>query len=199
MNIQGLTVNDIQGLTVNKLVEVKDLVQSPNIIALTETHSKFDRFQLSKDFKKTEQFKSKNERKGGLMLLYKDDEKIGVEKLSTNHNDLLHDRIIVHGFLFHIIFVYFSVSDKETNNKIKTNIDEILRMTDDKPLILLSDFNDHLGFLGHQKLDQNGKFILEFMENFNLTFFNDVEECQGVYTWTNNNDMRSVIDYILIN
>ena len=63
------------------------------------------------------------------------------------------------------------------------------------------DFNRHVGtvgFLGGQALANNGRFIIEIMEDFGLTCLNADAECQRLYTWEARNQ-NSLIDYALVN
>ena len=51
--------------------------------------------------------------------------------------------------------------------KIKNKVREVVEEIDvDENLILLGDFNAHLGFVGPQ--NKNGKVVIELMETFNL-------------------------------
>ena len=62
----------------------------------------------------------------------------------------------------------------------------ILKEKEENPVLLLGDFNGHVGFLGEQKLNINGKLILEWLDKYDLTILNDVCECEGTYTWSLN-------------
>ena len=50
-------------------------------------------------------------------------------------------------------------------------MENILKDKEEKPVLLLGDFNGHVGFLGDQKLDVNGKLILEWLDKYDLTMF----------------------------
>ena len=52
--------------------------------------------------------------------------------------------------------------------------------------------------LGNQRLDDNGKFILDLMTEYNMILLNDDSNCIGTYT-RSRNKQKSVIDYILVN
>ena len=92
-----------------------------------------------------------------------------------------------------------SNSSKERNRGIKERIEIILNeMEINEHLILMGDFNGHLGIIGKQKENENGKIIKDLANKYNLVIANLEESCEGVYTW-GKNESTSVIDYILIN
>ena len=101
-----------------------------------------------------------------------------------------------------IILVYMSVEtkseDKERNEKIKREIDEKLEENQDTAIMLLGDFNGHVGFLGRQKVDRNGRFATEMMNNNKTILLNCDDKCDGIYTWESK-EYRSAIDYVLVN
>ena len=56
-----------------------------------------------------------------------------------------------------ILAVYMSTSDLDRNNEIKEEIVEIIgKYSDEQNLIILGDFNAHLGYIGMQPLNNNG-------------------------------------------
>ena len=69
---------------------------------------------------------------------------------------------------------------------------------EDEALIIIGDFNGHIGILGEQNLDKNGQVILEWMNNYSLILLNSDDECRGTYTWSRGSQ-KSVIDYMLVN
>ena len=50
------------------------------------------------------------------------------------------------------------------NTKLRGEIEKILDKHYESNLIILGDFNAHVGFKGRQKLDNNGKMVLEWLE-----------------------------------
>lgn len=64
--------------------------------------------------------------------------------------------------------------------------------------MLLEDFNGHTGYLREQRLDSNGKFILDLMTDHTMTLLNDDSRCAGTYTWRRD-QQKIVIDYIPVN
>ena len=45
----------------------------------------------------------------------------------------------------------------------------------------MRDFNCHLGFLGYQEENENGRMIMEFIDGNNLILLNSDEKCQGTF------------------
>ena len=62
----------------------------------------------------------------------------------------------------------------------------------------MGDFNGHIGLLGKQKLNRNGKVVLNLMEKYNLILLNMDANCCGETTRSQNNE-QSTIDYVLVN
>lgn len=61
-----------------------------------------------------------------------------------------------------LVLVYFDVIDRERNQGIKYILEARLEeIENDERLILLGDFNGHLGFIVPQKLNWKGKITLE--------------------------------------
>ena len=160
---------------------------------------KFGKYIWADELDVIEQFRDKDDKKGGgLTIMWKKSVGIEIKKNKEQHQDVLHVTVKVHGYSFEMILLYISVSDKERNLQIKEKVENILKEKEENPVLLLGDFNGHVGFLGEQKLDINGKIILEWLDKYDLTMLNDVCECEGTYTWSVNN-LKSVIDYMFIN
>ena len=93
---------------------------------------------------------------------------------------------------------YLDVKDRNRNNKIYR---EIIRLIDEigeeKLLVIMGDFNGHVGFLGPQELNLNGKLLLDFVEKQNLIMLNADDKCEGEITRLQRGEM-SVLDYIMV-
>ena len=140
----------------------------------------------------------KDKKGGGIMLLY--NKKNHIEKLDSGHSDVLYVNSNVNNLNFKMITTYLDVKDINKNHKIKEITMKILEKNnnEDIPLILLGDFNAHLGFLGNQKLDVNGNLLLDIAEKYNLIILNGDPLCKGEITWSRNN-LKSTKDFILCN
>ena len=130
-------------------------------------------------------------------MLYRKDQGIKLTKIQTKSKDMFFTTGIIGKWEINIIVIYFSVNDKERSNEMRKEIERIIEGKEE-PLLITGDFNGHVGLTGDQKLDTNGKMILEWMEKYRLIMLNDDERCKGVYTW-NRGEQKSVIDFALIN
>ena len=52
-----------------------------------------------------------------------------------------------------------------------------------KTTIVLGDFNGHLGYLGNQEENMNGKFINKMIQEEYLIILNIDSRCKGTNTW----------------
>lgn len=94
-----------------------------------------------------------------------------------------------------------TIEDKQRNKSMESEIIERIQECQkqkDEALVLLGYFNGHIGYLGSQRLGNNGKFILDPMTEHNMILLNDDSRCTGTYTW-NRDQQKSVIDYVLVN
>ena len=63
----------------------------------------------------------------------------------------------------HIVLVYFSVVSKQEDNtrneRLKKEVEDIIAKAkqEQEVVIILGDFNGHIGLLGKQREDENGK------------------------------------------
>ena len=62
----------------------------------------------------------------------------------------------------------------------------------------MGDFNAHVGIMGEQELNYNGKIVLDIMTENNMIMLNDTDKCKGTYTWSRGQS-KSVIDFVLVN
>ena len=129
------------------------------------------------------------------MVLCKKEQGIVLTKVETKCRDILHVNVCISGREVTLTVVYFSVSEKERNVKMRKEIEDILERNDET-LLIIGDFNGHVGFKGDQNLDINGKMILDWMERYKVIMLNDDTRCQGEYTWRKK-EKKSLIDYAL--
>ena len=219
LNIQGLTNEkkyEIRRLfgseeheteTLNKKIEKTALDEENNAIeiaALVETHVRNDRFTWDSRWKIHEKRRRDKEKKGGgLLILYKEDAHIMLEEESVENSDILVVKGSIGEIKVKIILVYYttrtSSGSKEINQKITSSIKDVLERTeDDEHVMIMGDFNGHLGITGDQKIDENGKVVKELANEYNLMIANLDDKCTGEVTWERG-EQRSAIDYILLN
>ena len=199
---------NIQCLTEAKKYELRRLITEEEntikIIALVETHIRDDRFAWRNDMKIHEKRRQQKDKKGGgLLIMYKDSSNMKLEEVNVQNNDIL----VLKGFIgrhkVKLVLVYYttrsSSGSREINQRITSCIEEIMESADDEEhIIIMGDFNGHLGWIGDQKLDENGKIVKEIAYKYNMTIANMDEKCTGEITWTRG-EQKSTIDYMLIN
>lgn len=74
------------------------------------------------------------------------------------------------------------VQDQGRNGLIRGELERKLLELSDENLLVMEDFNDHLGIIGKQRVDRNGKYVLELMRRWNLTLLNADDRCDGEIT-----------------
>ena len=200
----GLNLINIQGLTKPKLAELEEMFSEQcDILCITETHQKLDKLETDKSLIRIESMRKANDKKGGgLMILYKRNSGINLSKKPSKNEDILE----VEGTIAHqpvrLILLYMSVEnkpeDRNRNLLLKQEIEAKLDEKEDIATMLLGDFNGHVGFLGSQKEDKNGKFVSDLMSKNKMILLNCDEICSGLYTW-GKREQKSVIDYVLVN
>ena len=52
----------------------------------------------------------------------------------------------------------------------------------DELIFTVGDFNAHVGIIGKQELNYNGKIVLDIMTENNMIMINDTVKCKGTYT-----------------
>ena len=175
-----------------------------NILCLTETHHKVERFVCNKKLEKFETMRLEPDKGGGgLQILTRKCDGLEFEKIENENRDILEIEGSCLGIDMKIILVYFDVDKGPKgivrNKKIRENIEERIENNEKKGLIIMGDFNGHLNILEKdRKNDKNGDMVLEWMEEFNLKLMNATEKCRGTYTRIVG-DQKSALDFILVN
>ena len=119
----------------------------------------------------------------GLMIINKKNSIFKLNKKETNHSDILLTMCSMINFEFMIILVYFACDNNERNKKISSEVERLIRKYENMPVLILGDMNAHVGFLGPQKLNNNGRIILDWLDRLDLTLLNLDVNCQGEITW----------------
>ena len=70
--------------------------------------------------------------------------------------------------------------------------------SEDELIFILGDFNTHLGIIGDQDANYNGKIVLDMMTEDSMILLTDTEKCKTIYT-RGRGDQKSAIDFILVN
>ena len=126
-----------------------------------------------------------------------------LEQVDTKQEDILILRGTLTSMKVTIILIYLSVirsaSERKSNQEIMTEIGRgISHCDDDEFVFIMGDFNAHVGIIGDQKLNYNGKIVLDIMTENNMIMLNDTDKCTGTYTWSRGQS-KSVIDFVLVN
>ena len=84
-----------------------------DILCLTETQQKIDRFEFSKGIKSIANMRKKEDKKGGgLLIMYKNINLIELQKIPTKCADILHVMGKIMSEKVRLILVYFSVCEE---------------------------------------------------------------------------------------
>ena len=195
-----LLLINAQGLTQEKMCEVEEKTDSSTIFCITETQHKRVKVQTLPTTNIICKMRALNDKKGGgLMVVYKPSNLLKIKEVMCGHDDILVVECKYVDISFKIILVYMSTDDGNRNSRILNYIERLINDFDEnESLFLMGDFNGHVGFIGPQDLNKNGKIVINLMEKYNLSMLNVDINCQGVITWSQG-EKRSVIDFVLVN
>ena len=181
-----------------KISEAEDFLNDFTLFCLTETRQKQQNKKLKDNTGCVTSMRNKDEKEGGgIMVLFKETF-FKIEKQKCVINDVLFLSCKILNFSFKLIVTYFDTADYNKNVRIKDNITDLLDKFTNIPVILLGDFNGHLGFLGKQPLDRTGNLVLDIAEKYNMIILNGYPLCVGETTWSRG-EQSSSIDFILCN
>ena len=166
--------------------------------------TKQENIQINKNIANINSMREKEDRKGGgLMVLYRKNNKINLKKIENKNNNIMEMEGRCLGLKLRIVLVYFDVrkgaKGLNANRKIEKAVEKIIEKDEEEALVILGDFNGHIGIMEENSpLDRNGKMILRWLDDYNLTLLNLDDKCEGTYTRTFKKQ-KSIIDYVLIN
>ena len=101
-------------------------------------------------------------------------------------------------FHFVLIIPYLSTNNLSRNKQIYIELYQLINNNTDKNILILGDFNGHIGILGPQILNSKGKDMLKFAEDNNLNILNLDPDCSGEIT-RYQYPHKSAIDFALCN
>ena len=172
-------------------MEVEKLINDHTILFLTETQQKLDTTIWNSSYKKYINMRDKQSKKGGgLMIVHNNNQAYTeLEQVDTKQEDILILRGTLKSMKVSIILIYLSVirgaTERKSNQGIMTEIRRgISRCDDDELVFIMGDFNAHVGIIGEQELNYNGKIVLDIMTENNMIMLNDTDKCKGTYTWS---------------
>ena len=196
----NLWLLNIRGLNKTKLQELYNSINigELDIVCLTETHEKCCSVQIPKCYNYATRRRDLKDKKGGGLMIQMG-KKVIHKVITTRSSDLLFIEVEIRNITLKILLVYMDVTNEERNVKIRRELNEILEQSlEEDNLIILGDFNGHVGFIGPQDINRNGKYVLELMEKYNLILVNGDDRCNGEIT-REENGFKSAIDFILVN
>ena len=141
---------------------------------------------------------------GGLIIVHNNNQAYTeLEQVETKQEDILILRGTLKSTKVTIILIYLSVirgaTERKSNKGIMTEIRRGISHCDDDELVfIIGHFNVHVGIIGEQELNYNGKSVLDSMTENNMIMLNDTDKCKGTYTWSRGQS-KSVIDFVLVN
>ena len=161
---------NVQGLTQLKWCELSAVIDGDDcgkLLAITETQKKYENFSISESYKYVTSMRGMQDKRGGGLMVVARAEEIEMEKKECNNPDVMVVGVEWQGWKFRMILVYMDVQEEARNIRIRNRVREVVEGIDvEENLILLGDFNAHLGFVGPQKLNKNGKVVVDLMESW---------------------------------
>ena len=216
MNIRGkrviFQVLNIRGFNKGKYTELENMFfqdsEVINIVCLTETQHKYEKVLIHKDLRSFTAMRNAQDKKGGgIQVILPRIRQIRLNKVENENKDLLELEGVLFGIEIKILVVYFDSKKygegRKRNHGLRKILEDKLENNDKDGLLVMGDFNGHIKMLDQSKEDANGKMVLKWMDEFNLTLLNLDEKCKGLYTWRrkllNGKEQKSAIDFILVN
>ena len=188
MNIEGLTCEKIEEMEYLMLNEFVD------VLVLTETHCRGNKFDWSDNIKVLEvQRKLEDKRGGGILVAIKVKEGRFISKVEGENRDIIQVVYRDSGYECHIVGTYWDVVDRERNLMIEKEIGKICRSEEN--ILVVGDFNAHLPEIDGRS-NWNGERLRGIIEENGLLNVGISEKCVGKYTWDRNGS-KTVIDYVL--
>jgi len=188
-------------LTQPKMIEIENLLETNdniNVYCLVETHQTRNSIKTRESTKYLSKMRNISDKKGGGLLIIWKDENLMFEEIIFQNPDILAVNININKQHFILILVYVASNDDKRNILIYKDLEKLYDKYKDEKLLFLGDFNGHIEILGNQKINQNGKKLMSFIDRFNLYILNLDQNCSGEITWKRN-EMESVIDFAITN
>jgi len=196
---------NVQGLTNEKYTEIYREIDEMTIMCLIETQKKVDNIRVGHHLKVINSMREMEDRRGGgIMTIYEENRDKWFDKIDSKHRDCM----VLKGRLgrekVNLTIVYLRTgNDRAVVEQNREVLMHVMRGVEEaeyrgEVYIMIGDFNGHLGYLGYQEENENGKEINKFIEESGLLLMNIDEKCEGLYTWERG-ESKSAIDLVLIN
>ena len=196
---------NIQGLTNVKYSEIYGEIGEGVVMCLTETQKKVNNIRVAENLITIESMREMEERRGGgVMVLFEEKEDLRLEKEVNEYRDCLEMKGNFGREMVNLTVVYLRTGsgreELEQNREILERMKEKAWEAEERGegYIAVGDFNGHLGYLGYQEENENGKNVNKMIEESGLLLLNVDDKCEGVYTWRRG-DSKSAIDLVLAN
>ena len=201
---------NVRGWTVGKLEDISKECSDWGIdfLGITETQLRERLAENNEEYTMINKGRSKWMKKGGgIGFLYKNNKVKILEEIDVGC-DLKQEDILAILIEFSngkkldkilIILCYMTVEGPDArvdNIKKYESIERVMKLYPKEKTIIMGDMNAHIGILG-EKINCNGKKLIEFSEKENLEILNTTI-AKGKVTWASGNN-KSAIDYVLCN
>ena len=192
---------NVQGLTASKYAEIVHMILGDKlrIVCLVEINHKRDNFHVNKDINFLSKYRKIGDKNGGgIWCLWNSKFNIKIEEIQNPNPDILPVNVQISNFNLKLIITYLATNDDNRNNKIYKELDKLSEHKPIDNMLIVGDFNGHIGSLGPQPPNSKGKKMLQYVDRNNLNILNLDPRCSGEIT-RKQNDAESVIDFFLIN
>ena len=193
---------NVQCLTQQKMIEIEDhmnLSCDNSIICLIETHQKRKTIKISDGIDSLHKMRDVSDKKGGgILTIWRKSQSIKIDMIKSSSPDFMICTVSINQISFILLVIYAATNDVSRNDVLYKEIFSFMMKYEDEKMLIIGDFNGHIGLLGKQKIDKNGRRVLDLADRFNLSILNLDDKCVGDITWSQRG-MESVIDFALIN
>ena len=180
-------------------IEEKIMEKENSIFCVVETHQKRNNIHINDNINFLSKMRETKDKKGGgIALIWNKNDAPKVEEIVSSHSDILVSKINIGDCSFYIIVVYMSTNDDNRNCILYKELGKFTEKFLNEKILILGDFNGHIGVVGPQKMNKNGQKLINFTDKYNLNILNLDTNCSGEITWEQG-IMNSAIDYALCN
>ena len=146
-----------QGLTQAKTIEIEKILAQDemSLCFLVETHLTRNSLKFDNNIKFLSQMRKLDDKKGGGLMIIWNNTRFTLEKIDTKHPDLLASSCLIGNLSFTIILVYISTNDNKRNDIIYGELNLLIEKYQHSKLVILGDFNGHIGIIGPQPINKN--------------------------------------------
>ena len=95
-----------------KLSELEEMVTDTEMICITETQQTVQKLRLKDNTGYISTMREKEDKRGGgIMIVFRNNENIVIEKQHSPHKDLLYAKCTIYSYKFRIIATYFDTKE----------------------------------------------------------------------------------------